>query len=305
MNHPIGVRRHGRERVAPVPQLAVRVVLHDPHPVPPCQLGHPRPPCRGQRPPGRVRERRHQVDQLRPFPREHLGERVRVDPVGVRGHRHDPCPGHREALQRRQICRLLDHHGGPRIQQGRRDQRQRLLRPGRDQHVLSPGRQSPGAHPGREVPAQPQVTLGRRVLQMPARGRPGQGGVERRPPAVDVEQLRRGQPTGERDHLRPVDQSEKVTHGGGGDSSQTHGKGPVPSRDEKACGSRTVVPSTCAAKRRAWSRPPREPNADQGHDWFPDWFARRATGFGLQAGDPRGRVVAGPAAEPREHERLM
>ena len=143
------------------------------------------------------------------------GQRVEVGTVGPRGHRHQPGPGQREALQRGQVGRVLDEDDVSRIQQRGCGKAERLLGAGGDQHVVGVGREPATLHPGCERHAQRFVALRGRVLQRPP-GPPvderiGEGGAQR----GHVEQLRGRKSTRERDDLLACGQREDLTHRGG------------------------------------------------------------------------------------------
>ena len=153
------------------------------------------------------------------------GERRRgvgIQPVVVARHRHDGRAGQPERLQRGEVGRLLGEHDVARLEQYGGDQRQRLLRAARDEELLGAGREPARGQPRGDGGAQRVVALGGRVLQRAAgvveRGR------ERHPHALGVEQLRRRQPAGERDHPRPLGQREDLADRRGAHVAQAGGE---------------------------------------------------------------------------------
>ena len=140
--------------------------------------------------------------QLRLMLGDECVERIRVKAIVVARHRHADGLREVEALERREIRRLLDEHAIAGVKHQRRDQRERLLRAIRDQQLVGDGRNAAGAEPLGDQRAEPRVALRRRVLKRAAADAVGERAAESVPQPRDIEQLRRRQPAGERDHRR-------------------------------------------------------------------------------------------------------
>jgi hypothetical protein len=149
-----------------IAELAVRVVLHDPHPRLGGQLGDGGPARRGQGPAGRVGEVGHEVEQRRPLPVHHLGEGGGIEPVLVAGDRHDPGVGELEALERGQVGGLLDGDHRTGVEQRGGGEGDGLLRTGRDDQLLRHRRQPTIAQAGRHQGTKRRIALGRGVLEV-------------------------------------------------------------------------------------------------------------------------------------------
>ena len=151
------------------------------------------------------------------------GDRVRVEPVVVARDRHRHGAGERERLQRRQVGRLLDEHAVAGLQQHGGGERERLLGAARDEHVVGLGRQAARGQPRGDRGAQlgsPSVV--EYCSARPARAPDSAAANAARKPGR-VEQLRRGQAAGERDHARPGGQGEDLAHRRARDAAQAGG----------------------------------------------------------------------------------
>ena len=105
-------RQHRRQRLAPEPDLGVRVVLEDREAVLPRQLHQRGPPGGGQCHAGRVLVVRDDVRELRAYPTglDELAQLVDVDTVGVEGHLVHVRPEGAQAQQGPVVRGLLHDH---------------------------------------------------------------------------------------------------------------------------------------------------------------------------------------------------
>ena len=216
-----GERAEARQRLAAVAELAVRVVLEQPEPAALGDRGQRDAPLQRQRASGRVVERRDRVEHPRAVARRRRGDRVGIEAVVVARDRHHARARERERLQRREVRRLLDEHDVARLDQHGRGERERLLRAAADEHLVGLGRQPARGQPRRDRGAQLRVALGGRVLQRAAAV--GERVGERRAQPDGVEQLRRRQAAGERDHARAGGQGEDVADRRAAHAAQSRG----------------------------------------------------------------------------------
>ena len=148
-------------------------------------------------------------------------DRVRVQALVIAGDRDHVGARELEGLDGGEVRRLLDEHGRAGIERHRRDERERLLRPAGDEQIVGLGGEPARCQPCRDGLAQRGVAFGGRVLQRagPGRQRRGEGGRE----PLEVEQLGRGQATGERDDARQRGEREEFAHGRGANAAQAVG----------------------------------------------------------------------------------
>ena len=200
------MRAHRRRRGLVVPEVAVRVVLHDRQPD---RRGPGRDglaPRRAHAAAARVLEIGQQVEETRAPGRV---QRVRRRAFVVAGHRQKLRLVRREGLQRAQVRRRLHRDAAARIDQHLADQVQPLLRAGRDQHLGGRDLQALGLQLRRRPFAQRAETFARGVLQRLARGlrqHPIGGGAQR----LDRKTVGRRQPAGERDDAGPFGQLQDL-----------------------------------------------------------------------------------------------
>ncbi|KGS35375.1 hypothetical protein X945_5804 [Burkholderia pseudomallei ABCPW 107] len=209
------MREHGLHGLAGETQVRVRIVLDEHEPRVGRDRREPRAARRRQRRAGRIRERRHRIQQLRTAlgrgPRGKLrGERVGVDAVGIGAHRHELRAREPQRLQRGRIRGRLDERDVARLDQRAHEQIEALLRARRDEHLRSVARDAARArHPVGERGAQAGLAGGVAILQAGHRIVAGRVG-ERRRDALAVEQLGGRIAARERDHPRLADVLEQL-----------------------------------------------------------------------------------------------